>query len=323
MTRPTVLFALFDQVQGLDVTGPMEVFHGATKAVADTDRTPRLVTASIDGAPVRTDSGLTLLPQARLDEVGTIDTLVVPGGVGTRVPDPPLVSWVAERAPRIRRIASVCTGAFVLAEAGLLNGRCATTHWRHCATLAHRFPEVTVDPDPIFVRDGPITTSAGVTAGIDLALALVEDDLGHDTALTIARHLVMFLRRPASQAQFSTHLAAQTARRPSLRDLQHWIAAHPAADLSVESLAARTGFSPRQFARLFRDEVGTSPGRYVDRVRLETARRLLEESHDDITSVARASGYRTYEALRRAFVRTLDCSPTDYRHRFFRSTTGT
>lgn len=316
MTRPTVLFPLFDRLQSLDVTGPMEVFHGAARALANTDRAPRLVTASKDGAPVRTDSGLALLPEMRLDEVGTVDTLIVPGGPGTRGPDPYLISWIAERAPHVRRVASVCTGAFFLAEAGLLDGRRATTHWRHCATLAHRFPEVVVDPDPIFVRDGSVTTSAGVTAGIDLALALVEDDLGHDTALLIARHLVMFLRRPAGQAQFSAHLVAQTARRPPLRNLQHWIADNPAANLSVESLAERAGFSPRQFARLFTDEVGTSPGRYVDRVRLETARRLLEESEDGVATIARASGYGTYETMRRAFVRALDCSPTAYRNRF-------
>lgn len=323
MTRPTVLFPLFDRVQSLDVTGPMEVFHGAARSLADTDRAPRLVTASKDAGPVRTDSGLTLLPHTRLDEVGTVDTLVVPGGPGTRVPDPELVSWVAERAPHVRRVTSVCTGAFVLAEAGLLDGRRATTHWRHCETLARRFPEVTVDPEPIFVRDGPVTTSAGVTAGIDLALALVEDDLGHETALLIARHLVMFLRRPAGQAQFSTQLATQTAIRPPLRDLQHWIVDNPAADLSVEALAERAGFSPRQFARLFTEEVGTPPGRYVDRVRLETARRLLEEGGDDgVTAIARVSGYGTYETMRRAFVRALDCTPTAYRSRF-RSTTHT
>ncbi|MEU3141846.1 GlxA family transcriptional regulator [Nocardiopsis alba] len=320
MDRPTVLFPLFDRVQSLDVTGPLEVFHGAASIPGHAHRAPRVVTASPDGAPVRTDSGLTLLPDTALDRVGAIDTLVVPGGPGTRTPDPRLVTWVAERAPHARRVASVCTGAFVLAEAGLLDGRRATTHWDHCATLARRFPDITVDPDPIFVRDGPITTSAGVTAGIDLALALVEDDLGADAALLIARHLVMFLRRPSGQAQFSTHLATRTARRPALRDLQHWIADNPAADLSVPALAERAGFSPRQFSRLFTAEVGTTPGRHVERVRLETARRLLEESDDGVTAIARACGLGTDEALRRAFVRSLGCTPTEYRNRF-RTTT--
>lgn len=316
MTRPTVLLPLFDRVQSLDVAGPLEVFHGASRVPGVPGRRPRTLTASLDGAPVRTESGLTLLPESALDDVGDIDTLLVPGGHGALDPDPRLVCWIREHAPRARRVASVCTGAFVLAEAGLLDGRRVTTHWDHCAALSRLHPRLTVDPDPIFVRDGSVTTSAGVTAGIDLALALVEDDLGHHTALTIARHLVMFLRRPGNQAQFSTHLTAQAARRPPLRDLQHWIAANPAEDLSIEALAERAGYSTRQFHRVFTDEVGTTPGRYVDRVRIETARRLLEEGAEAVESVARASGYGTYEAMRRAFARVLGCAPADYRSRF-------
>jgi len=220
------------------------------------------------------------------------------------------------QGPRARRLVSVCTGAFLLAEAGLLDRRRVTTHWAYCATLAARFPEITVDPDPIFVTDGNVTTSAGVTAGIDLALALVEDDLGRDAALDIARHLVVFLRRPANQAQFSTQLAAQLADREPLREVQRWITDHPAADLSVETLARRASLSPRQFARAFAAEVGMPPGGYVDRVRLETARRRMEDTADAVEETARLCGYGTPEAMRRAFMRALGVSPAEYRRRF-------
>ena len=191
-----------------------------------------------------------------------------------------------------------------------------TTHWIACDHLARCYPRVEVDPDPIFVRDGRLSTSAGVTAGIDLALALVEEDLGRDAALTVARHLVVFLRRPGNQAQFSAQLAAQTARREPLRDLQQWITEHPEGDLSVEALAARARLSPRHFARAFQAETGTTPGRYVDRVRLEHARRLLEETSRGVEEVARAAGYGTSEAMRRAFTKALGTAPADYRRRF-------
>jgi transcriptional regulator GlxA family with amidase domain len=211
---------------------------------------------------------------------------------------------------------SVCTGALLLAEAGLLDGRRATTHWTMCATLAERYPQIRVEPEPIFVRDGPIATSAGVTAGIDLALALVEEDLGRDAALQIARHLVMFLRRPGNQAQFSTQLRGQVAQRDSLREVQQWIADNPAADLAVAKLADRAGLSARQFARAFTSETGSTPGRYVDRTRLESARRLLAETSDGVDQIARACGYGVAETMRRAFQRELGVSPAEYRHRF-------
>jgi transcriptional regulator GlxA family with amidase domain len=217
---------------------------------------------------------------------------------------------------------SVCTGAFLLAEAGLLAGRRATTHWAYCEALARRFPDVEVVPDPIHVRDGHIATSAGVTAGIDLALALVEEDLGRDAALLIARHLVVFLRRPGNQAQFSAQLAAQVAARQPLREVQRWIVEHPEADLSVEALAGRSALSPRHFARAFAAEVGVTPGRYVEGVRLEAARRLLEDTDDGIEEIARSCGYGTPEAMRRAFVRTLAAPPTEYRRRFRPSPAG-
>ncbi|MFF3906844.1 GlxA family transcriptional regulator [Streptomyces sp. NPDC001848] len=309
----TLLVVLFDGVQSLDVTGPVEVFAGAEL------RRPgsyRLVTAALDGSPVRTSSGLTLVPDHALCDAPTPHTLIVPGGQGSRHTDERLLDWLRERGPRADRLVSVCTGAVLLARAGLLDGRRATTHWAYCDTLARHHPEIAVDPDPIYVRDGHIATSAGVTSGIDLALALVEEDLGRDTALTIARHLVVFLRRPGNQAQFSAQLAAQTAQREPLRQVQQWITEHPDGDLTVESLAARARLSPRHFARAFQAETGTAPGRYVDRVRLEHARRLLEDTADGIEEVSRASGYGTPEAMRRAFVKALGASPAEYRRRF-------
>ncbi|MFF9163758.1 GlxA family transcriptional regulator [Streptomyces longwoodensis] len=313
MPQRTVLVVLFDGVQSLDVTGPLEVFAGAER---HTPGTYRIRTASLDGAPVRTSSGLTLVPDGPLAGARDPHTLLVPGGEGTRAPDPELAAWLRAHGPRARRLVSVCTGAILLAGAGLLDGRRVTTHWSYCAKLARDHPSVTVEPDPVYVRDGHVATSAGVTAGIDLALALVEEDLDRDTALTVARHLVVFLRRPGNQAQFSAQLAAQTARRDPLREVQRWITEHPADDLSVEALAARARLSPRHFARAFRDETGTTPGRYVDRVRLEHARRLLEDTADGVEEVSRASGYGTPEAMRRAFVKALGTPPAEYRRRF-------
>ncbi|MFD7642106.1 GlxA family transcriptional regulator [Kitasatospora sp. NPDC059795] len=308
MADHSVLIVLFDGVQSLDVTGPLEVLAASARY--------RIRTASPGGLPVRTGSGLGLLPDEDLADAGPPHTLIVPGGPGTRQPDPELVARISELAKGAERVTSVCTGAFLLAEAGLLAGRRATTHWSMCEALAHRYPDVTVDPDPIHVRDGRVITSAGVTAGIDLALALVEEDHGRELALGIARHLVMFLRRPGGQAQFSTQLSAQLAVRRPLRDVQRWITEHPDDDLSVEALARRASLSPRQFTRAFAAETGTTPGRYVDGVRLEAARRRLEDGDEGIEQVARRSGYGTPEAMRRAFARTLAVSPIDYRRRF-------
>lgn len=313
--RRTVLIVLFDEVQSLDFTGPAEVFDGARQWTGD-PATYRVHTATLDGGPVRTSSGLRVTPDSALHDAPAAHTLLVPGGEGTRTPDPRLVTWLREHAPRAERVVSVCTGSFLLAAAGLLEGRRATTHWAFCAALAARFPSVRVEPDPIYVRDGNVVTSAGVTAGIDLALALVEDDLGREPALAVARNLVVFLRRPGNQTQFSAPLAAQTASRPRLRDVQHWIVENPAADLSVEALAARADLSPRHFARAFHSETGMTPGRYVDRVRLEAARRQLEDTGDGVEEVSRACGYGTPEAMRRAFVRSLGTSPAEYRRRF-------
>ncbi|WP_306335812.1 GlxA family transcriptional regulator [Streptomyces sp. KL118A] len=316
MAQRIVLVVLFDDVQSLDVTGPVEVFTGAGLCTADPRSGYLVRTASLDGGPVRTSSGLTLVPDFALADAPEPHTLLVPGGQGTRGQDPELTGWLRENGPRAERLVSVCTGAIRLAEAGLLEGRRATTHWAYCDRLARDHPGIEVDPDPIYVRDGHVATSAGVTAGIDLALALVEEDLGREVALTVARHLVVFLRRPGNQAQFSVQLAAQTARREPLREVQQWITEHPADDLSVDALAARARLSPRHFARAFQADTGLTPGKYVERVRVEHARRLLEDTSDGVEEISRACGYGTPEAMRRAFVKLLGAAPAEYRRRF-------
>ncbi|MFG2878931.1 GlxA family transcriptional regulator [Streptomyces sp. NPDC048337] len=316
MSLRNVLVVLYDGVQSLDVTGPVEVFAGAARFPGVSGYEIR--TVSLGGAPVRTNSGLTLMPDGDLESArpGAGTTLLVPGGRYTADFEPRLVDWLRAHGGGAERLVSVCTGGLLLAEAGLLDGRRATTHWNACERMARDYPAVVVEPDPIYVRDGRVSTSAGVTAGIDLALALVEEDHGRDVALTIARHLVVFLRRPGNQAQFSAQLEAQTARREPLRDVQQWITEHPDGDLSVEALAARARLSPRHFARAFQSETGVTPGRYVERVRVEHARRLLEDSGEGVAQISRACGYGTPEALRRAFVKTLGQSPAEYRRRF-------
>jgi transcriptional regulator GlxA family with amidase domain len=310
----TVLICLFDNMQSLDATGPLEVFAGVNRYWGSPAYT--ITTASVGGRQVRTSSGLNIQPDADLLAQPAPQTLVVPGGQGTREPDPELVGWVRTIGSTARRVTSVCTGSFILAEAGVLDGRRATTHWAACETFARRFPLVELDPEPIFVRDGHVATSAGVTSGIDLALALVEDDHGREVALTIARHLVMFLRRPANQLQFSEQLSAQLAHREPIRDVQQWVVDNPGDDLSVETLARRANLSPRQFARAFTDEVGVTPGKYVGRVRLETARRLLEDTGDGVEEIARRCGFGTPESMRRAFLKTVGVGPAEYRRRF-------
>jgi len=334
-----VAILVYPGVQSLDVTGPLEVFSGANQLLAGaagSDRPStgsggarrgpayRVQIVSPDGEPVRTSSGLTLLPDGAMEEVpARIDTLLVAGGAGSEAlcGDRAVLDWIAARARRARRVASVCTGAFALAAAGLLDDRRATTHWVAAAELARRHPRVRVDPEPIFVRDGNIWTSAGVTAGMDLALALVEHDLGREAALTIARHLVLFLRRPANQSQFSATLAAQTPQRDSLRDVQRFAVESLAADLSVQALAQRAHMSPRHFARSFRAETGITPARYVERLRLEAARRALEDTGEPLAAVAAGCGFGTPETMRRTFLRALGVGPAEYRRRFRLTTT--
>ena len=305
----------FEHVESLDVTGPWEVLHTAGAIAGEP---PELLCLTADGRDVRSASGLTFTADAAIDEVDRVDTVIVAGGIGVRraLADERLVAGVRRLAAGARRTASVCSGAFLLAEAGLLSGRRVTTHWARCDELARRYPDVDVDPDPIFIRDGSLATSAGVTAGMDLALALAEEDHGRDVALAAARMLVLYARRPGGQSQFSVQLAHQIAKREPLRELQAWISEHPEADLSVGSLAGRLHVSERQLSRLFRRELGTSPGAYVEGARVERARALLEEGGADLEGVARRSGFASAEVMRRAFHRRLGTSPRDYRERF-------
>jgi len=312
-----VWITVFPDVQTLDVTGPLEVFSLANR-VAGAPRYAVSIVAAKRGA-VASSSGLTLVAQRGLAELtGSVDTLLVAGGVGSRAAmrDARLVAWIARTARRARRVASVCTGAFLLAEAGVLDGRRATTHWSLCEGLQRRFPAVRVERDPIFVRDGHVFTSAGVTAGMDLALELVEQDCGRALALDVARWLVMFLRRPGGQSQFSVQLSAQLAERDGLRDLQTWIAEHLAGDLSVGALARRARMSPRNFARAFRREIGVTPAVYVEAQRVEAARRLLESTGRSVAEVAERCGFARVETIHRAFHRVLRVPPGQYRRHF-------
>jgi transcriptional regulator GlxA family with amidase domain len=317
-----VAILAFPGVQSLDLTGPLEVFDIASRLIAATrpgKRTYKVQVISPDGAPLQTSSGLQIVPHAALlDDLSGLDTLVVAGGTGTRAAarDRALIEWIARAASRARRTASVCTGAFLLARAGLLDGRRATTHWSAAQRLAALHPDVHVDAEPIYLRDGNVWTSAGVTAGMDLALALVEEDLDREAALTIARHLVLFLRRPGNQSQFSATLAAQEPGRDTLREAQRLVIEQPAGEHTVEAMAARAHMSPRHFARAFRAETGITPARYVERVRLEASRRLLEDTSDPIAAIARACGFGTPETMRRSFLRALEVGPAEYRRRF-------
>jgi transcriptional regulator GlxA family with amidase domain len=317
-----VAILVFPGVQSLDLTGPLEVFAGAQALLDATrrdDRGYQVTILSRDGSPLCTSSGLTVVPDGDFAHTPpNIDTLIVAGGYGSREAstDPHTIEWIARTSARARRTASVCTGAFLLASAGLLDGRTVTTHWAAADELARRYPAVRVDPEPIFLRDGDIWTSAGVTAGMDLSLALVEEDLDREVALLIARHLVLFLRRPGNQAQFSATLAAQELGSEPLRDTRRHIVENLAGDLSVEALAQHANLSPRHFARSFRANTGVTPARYVERVRLEAARRALEDTPLPVAAVAASCGFGTPETLRRAFLRTLGVGPAEYRRRF-------
>ncbi len=313
---------MYPQVQSLDVTGPLEVFAGAQRLIEQTGRAGpgyEVVTVSRDGRPLRTSSGLTVTPDAGLQEAPQkIDTLIVPGGAGRADAehDQALLDWISSASAVARRTASVCTGAFLLARIGLLDGRKATTHWASARELQSNYPAVHVDADPIYVQERNVWTSAGVTAGMDLALALVEEDLDRDAALLIARHLVLFLRRPGNQSQFSATLAAQHAGREPLREIQRAVLEDIAADHSVEAMAERAHMSPRHFARAFRAETGVTPARHVERVRLEAARRCLEDTPDPVAAIAASCGFGTAETMRRVFLRALGVGPAEYRRRF-------
>lgn len=311
-----VVIVAFPRVQTLDVHGPAEVFTTATQLSGRDGYAVEVVATRAGPLPT---SSVALYPDRTIDRCrGPIDTLVVAGGLGVHeaARDKGLVDWLAAAARRSKRVTSVCTGAFLLARAGLLDGRRATTHWASCGQLALRHPEVEVESDPIFVRDGDVITSAGVTAGMDLALSLVEEDLGREVALETARWLVLFLKRPGGQAQFSAQLAAQMADREPLRELQQWLPDNLGEDLSVPALARRACMSERNFARAFREETGVTPASYVEMARVESARIALETGDLPVETIARQAGFGTVETMRRAFRRRVGVSPNGYRGRF-------
>jgi transcriptional regulator GlxA family with amidase domain len=310
----------FEGVQLLDLAGPADVFDTASRVVEWKGGGPayRLTIATAGGA-VRASSGMRIEPDADLGAIDPsgVDTLLIAGGRGrTNLEDSDLVDALPRVAAGARRFGSVCGGAFLLAAAGLLDGRTVTTHWAGCEDLARRYPAVTVEPDRIYVRDGAVITSAGVTAGIDLALALVEEDHGAEVARTVARWLVVFLQRPGGQSQFSQRLAAPVPSESPIRPLVDWIVADPAADHRVGELASRASLSERQLSRLFVKQARTTPARFVERVRVEAARDQLETSRASVDAVAAACGFGSAETMRRAFLRVLGVGPGEYRQRF-------
>lgn len=308
-----MVIVVFDGVKLLDVAGPAEVFAEANRFGARY----RLRIASPDGRDVTTSIGTPFAVTDRLADVESADTVLVAGGdnLTARAIDPALVDAVREVPPRTGRLASICTGAFILATAGLLDGRRATTHWRHVTLLAHAFPQIGVEPDAIFVRDGDVYTSAGVTAGIDLALALVEQDHGAELVRSVARSLVVYLKRAGGQSQFSALVEADPPQESALRAVTAAIAADPGADHSVKRLAAVAALSTRQLTRLFHTELGTTPARYVEKVRIDTARGALDAGHS-VADAAQIAGFGSAETLRRVFVTQLGLSPKAYRDRF-------
>jgi transcriptional regulator GlxA family with amidase domain len=311
-----VLVLAVEGCQSLDVLGPVEVFHHASLEVAGAYRVE--VVGPTNAGVVRMENGLRLGVGSLPEPPPRHDTLLVAGGSGARaaVDDPSIVDWVARASRRAHRTVSVCTGAYLLAAAGLLEDHRATTHWAHCEDLARSYAGVRVDPDPVFINDGDVWTSAGVTAGIDLTLALVEADLGPQVALSAARELVVFLKRPGGQSQFSSAISAQQAARPELRELQAWIAGHLDEELTVPALAERALMSERSFARAFHREVGQTPAAYVDELRIERARDLLEDGAPSLEAVAQSVGFASPEVLRRAFHRRVGVAPAEYRDRF-------
>jgi transcriptional regulator GlxA family with amidase domain len=317
--KRSVVIVGYEGVQALDLVGPFEVFTGATLYLLSHGRQDDgydVTITSLDGKPVSTGTGLELVAKPLPDPWHPIDTVVLPGGIGIDAvrQNPDAVSWVRVAATTSRRVVSVCTGAFLAAQAGLLDGCPATTHWAYAGQLAREFPDVDVDPEPIFVRSSEsVWTAAGVTAGIDLALALVEDDYGTDAAQTVARWLVLYLRRPGGQTQFAAPVWMPRAKRAPIRDVQEAIESEPGGAHSVTDLARRAAMSPRNFTRVFTGEVGEAPGAYVERVRTEAARRQLEETDDTVTVIAARCGFGTAETMRRNFVRRIGVSPDQYR----------
>lgn len=326
ITRPRVRrigILGFDGVTALDLVGPLEVFSAANAAVGPPDdgsAAYETVVLGLSRREFRAESGVVFLPHATLSNPRPIDTLIVPGGAGLREPArlATLARWIRRRHRRIRRLASVCTGLYALAESGLLDGRTVTTHWRYADDIARRYPGLTVDADAIFIRQGRYYTSAGISAGIDLALALVEEDHGRSAALKVARELVVYLKRAGGQKQFSEPLAFQSRATDRMADLLAWMLEHLAEDLSVPRLAQYCALSPRQFSRRFRQDVGMPPARYVERLRVEQAGNRLCTGDAQIDRIATSVGFASADVFRRAFERHFGIAPAHYRARFGR-----
>jgi transcriptional regulator GlxA family with amidase domain len=316
--RKSVAIIVPPKAQSLDVSGPLDAFLEANRHSSGGPLYEVRLVATGAGRTIKV-GGMSLVADSSIfEDVRSIDTMLVAG-----TPDYAIAytsadfhAWLRRRAPKTRRYGSVCTGAFFLGAAGLLDGMNATTHWQHAAELAERFPAAKVVPDQIYVQDGALYTSAGVTAGIDLALKLIEDDHGRDLALTVARRLVVFLKRPGGQSQFSAHLAAQMADEGRIRSLQHWILDHLSLDLALDSLASRVGMSVRNFTRVFQGETGTTPANFVEMARVDAARRLLEESDTPLQRVASRCGFASPDTMRRSFMRRIGTGPSNYRERF-------
>jgi transcriptional regulator GlxA family with amidase domain len=318
--RSSIAIVVPPNAQSLDVSGPLDAFLEANRQSSGRVHYDVRLVAIDAGRTIRA-GGMSLIADTSIfDDHEAIDTLLVAG-----TPDFALAyssgdfhKWLRRRAPKARRYGSVCTGAFFLGAAGLLDGLNATTHWQHAAELAERFPAAKVVPDQIYVEDGSLYTSAGVTAGIDLALKLIEDDHGRDLALRVARRLVVFLKRPGGQSQFSAHLAAQIANDGRIQSVQHWILDHLPLDLTLTSLAGRAAMSVRNFTRVFQSETGITPADFVEMARVDSARRLLEESDTPLQRVASRCGFSSPDTMRRAFLRRIGTGPSDYRERFRR-----
>jgi transcriptional regulator GlxA family with amidase domain len=319
----TIVLVGFEGAAALDITGPYEVFAAASHLSQSAPSPYRLLLLAEEAGPFRTAAGLGLVADASWRDCHDYpDTLLVVGGpeVAPLVENDALLAWLAKMAQGTRRIGSVCTGAFALAQAGLLEGHRATTHWMAAQRLKESYPNVRVEPDAIYVKDGKVYTSAGVTAGMDLALALVEEDLGRETALAVARMLVLFLKRPGGQSQFSTMLQAQAAEKKRLSALLSWLAENYRRPLTVEEMASRAAMSPRTFARTFLAETGATPAHYLESIRMEHAVRLLETTGITLEAAARECGFTGCEQLRRAFLRHLGITPREYRERFTTTT---
>lgn len=311
----TVEILAFPDVQVLDVTGPLQVFASANELTKEKGMPPPYAPKVVaqHGGPVISSAGLALMTEPLPEANAQLNTLIVPGGRGVEIAatDMGLVAWVRARAATAHRTVSVCTGAFLVAATGLFDGRRVATHWERCQDLAQRFPSITVEANPIFVQDGPMWSSAGVTAGIDLSLALVEEDLGRDLALAVARDLVVYLKRPGGQAQYSAMLSLQRSHR--FAALHDWMRENLADELTLSQLAKQCGMSERSLSRRYVEETGVTPARAVERLRIETARSLLIDTNLPIKSVAKQCGFQNEETLRRSFARLFSISPQDYR----------